>query len=76
MEEDNALDRSCGILTLVIGILGIAMPFTKKPVREAIQLSMTGVGIILSIYSVILRTNNNKQSLNYQTTTNHGQKTD
>ena len=29
MEDDRSITRACGVLTGIIGILGVVMPFTK-----------------------------------------------
>lgn len=57
---DSPIDRACGILIGTIGIMGCIMPFCKKPVRDALQVSMTGIGIVLSVFSVISKSTNNK----------------
>jgi hypothetical protein len=61
---DSPIDRACGILIGTIGIMGCLMPFCKRPVKDALQLSMTGIGIVLSVFSVISKTTNNNIDLN------------
>ena len=64
MEDDRTITRACGVLTGIIGILGIVMPFTtKQPVRESLQLSMMSIGISLSLLSIISKATNNKQQV-------------
>ena len=64
MEDDRTITRACGVLTGIIGILGVVMPFTKQNVRESLQLSMMSIGISLSLLSIISKTmNNSKQQV-------------
>ena len=54
--DDNLpINRSCGVLMGIIGILGCisVLPFVKKPVRDSLQLSMTGIGMVLSLFTII-----------------------
>jgi hypothetical protein len=39
----------------IVGILGCisVLPFVKKPVRDSLQLSMTGIGMVLSLFTII-----------------------
>ena len=56
MADDNLpINRSCGVLMGIIGILGCVsvLPFIKKPVRESLQLSMSGIGMVLTMFTVI-----------------------
>lgn len=54
MEDDRTINRASGILMGVIGILGcISILPLKKPVRESLQLSMSGIGIVLSLFTII-----------------------
>lgn len=66
MEDDSSISRAIGILTGIIGIMGVVMPFTKQPLRESLQISMMGVGISLSLLSIISKTTKTT-SLNNQT---------
>ena len=61
MEDDRTITRACGVLTGIIGILGVVMPFTKQKVRESLQLSMISIGISLSLLSIISKTTNNSK---------------
>jgi hypothetical protein len=54
--EDRPIDRAIGILMGTVGIMGCIMPFTKQPMRDAFQISMAGIGAVLTIYSVISKT--------------------
>ena len=61
VEDRRSIDRACGILMGTIGIMGCIMPFCKNPsLKEAFQLCMTGIGTVLTIYSIISKTTNNK----------------
>jgi hypothetical protein len=54
--DDNLpINRSCGVLMGIVGILGCisVLPFVKKPVRDSLQLSMTGIGMVLSLFTII-----------------------
>ena len=74
MEGDRPIDRACGVLTGVIGILGCmtVLPI-KQQLKEAFQISMAGIGISLSILSIISKTTNNK-SLTINNNKQNGQK--
>ena len=61
MEDDRTITRACGVLTGIIGILGVVMPFTKQQVRESLQISMMSLGISLSLLSIISKTTNNSK---------------
>lgn len=61
MEDDRSITRACGVLTGIIGILGVVMPFTKQQVRESLQISMMSLGISLSLLSIISKTTNNSK---------------
>ena len=61
MEDDRTITRACGVLTGIIGILGVVMPFTKQNVRESLQLSMISIGISLYLLSIISKTTNNSK---------------
>lgn len=56
MAEDRSIDRACGILIGVMGVLGCITPFTKKPLRDSLQMSISGIGIVLSLFTVISKT--------------------
>ena len=55
---DRPIDRACGILLGVMGILGCAIPFVKQPMREALQYSVSGIGTVLTIFTIISKTTN------------------
>ena len=78
MEDDRSVTRACGVLTGIIGILGIVMPFTKQPIRESLQISMMGLGISLSMLSIISKATEQKvvsqQSLKFNNNESNGQK--
>lgn len=76
MEDDRSITRACGVLTGIIGILGIVMPFTKQQVKESLQLSMMSIGISLSLLSIISITTNKSYTTSLKDQTNHGQKID
>ena len=78
MEDDRSVTRACGVLTGIIGILGIVMPFTKQHIRESLQISMMGLGISLSMLSIISKATEQKvvsqQSLKFNNNESNGQK--
>jgi len=65
MEDDKLINRSCGVLMGVIGILGCisVLPVVKKPVRDSLQLSMSGIGIVLSLFTIISKATEQKQQV-------------
>jgi hypothetical protein len=57
--DDNLpINRACGVLMGIVGILGCisVLPIVKKPVRESLQLSMSGIGMVLSLFTIISKT--------------------
>ena len=57
------IDKACGILMGIMGILGCTIPFVKQPLREAIQYSISGIGVVLTLFTVISRTTNEKTNV-------------
>ena len=74
--DDNLpINRSCGVLMGIIGILGCisVLPFVKKPVRDSLQLSMTGIGMVLSLFTIISKATEQKTTSLELTNKTNGQ---
>lgn len=54
---DNPIERACGVLLGTMGIMGCIVPFCKPALREALKISITGIGAIYSIMTIISKTN-------------------
>ena len=77
MEDDNLpIGRSCGVLMGIVGILGCisVLPFVKKPVRDSLQLSMTGIGMVLSLFTIISKATEQRTTSLESNNKSYGQK--
>ena len=77
MEDDNLpIGRTCGVLMGIVGILGCVsvLPFVKKPVRESLQLSMTGIGMVLSLFTIISKATEQRTTSLESNNKSYGQK--
>ena len=75
MEDVNirTIDRASGILIGIVGLMGVAMPFTKQPLRESLQLGMAGIGLTISLFTLISKSTERTTSLELNNKSN-GQK--
>ena len=74
--DDNLpINRSCGVLMGIVGILGCisVLPFVKKSVRDSLQLSMTGIGMVLSLFTIISKATEQKTTSLELTNKTNGQ---
>ena len=53
---NRPIDRANGILIGIVGLMGVIMPFTKQPIRESLQIGMAGLGLTISLFTIISKT--------------------
>ena len=75
MESINvrAIDRANGILIGIVGLMGVVMPFTKQTLRDSLQMGMAGIGLTITLFTLISKSTEQTTSLELNNKSN-GQK--